>query len=175
VRRRHDRGQLLTAAVDAALEGGLAGLTFGAVARRAGVPDRTVVYYFPTKADLVGAVIAVTAQTLMERLEAAVGAERRSPAELLAALWPALKDPATRPVVHVWLETCVRAGADEQPYRDAAQELARGWLGWLGERVEAPTDVERRAAAVVLLARIDGALLLRHIGLNASAEASVRS
>jgi AcrR family transcriptional regulator len=55
VRRRHDKAQLLAAAVDTALDTGIGGLTFGAVARRAEVPDRTVVYYFPTKPELVAA------------------------------------------------------------------------------------------------------------------------
>jgi AcrR family transcriptional regulator len=174
MRRRHDRGQLLAAAVDTALEHGVSGLTFGRVARQAGVPDRTVVYYFPTKADLLAAVIAVTAESLLARLQEAIGDERHAPERLLRLLWPAVKDPATRPVVHIWLETCVRAGAGEQPYLDAAQELGRAWLGWLGEHVDAPTDTERRTAAAVLLARVDGALLLRHVGLHASAEAAVR-
>jgi hypothetical protein len=111
----------------------------------------------------------------MAGLRDAVGDERYAPERLLALLWPMLKDPASRPVVHVWLETCVRAGAGEQPYLDAAQDLARSWLSWLGERVDAPTESARRAAATVLLARIDGALLLRHIGLHASAEAAVRA
>ena len=32
---------------------GLSNLTFGRLAKRLGMADRTIVYYFPTKADLI--------------------------------------------------------------------------------------------------------------------------
>lgn len=170
MRRRHDRDTLLHAAVLVCLAEGLGGLSFGAVARRAQVPDRTVVYYFPNKGELVGAVIERLAQQLMTRLEGALGEQRLPAADLLARLWPALTAPDAGPVVRVWLELCVRASTGEQPYLHAAQQLATAWLAWLAEHLDAPTPPARRAAAAVMLARVDGALLLHHIGLHDAAD-----
>ena len=53
---RHSEAEILQAATEVALEAGMVGLTFGAVGQRLGISDRTVVYYFPTKPDLVMAV-----------------------------------------------------------------------------------------------------------------------
>ena len=52
---------MLAAAVDVARAEGLSSLSFGRVARQVGTNDRTVVYYFPTKADLIGAVGVIRA------------------------------------------------------------------------------------------------------------------
>lgn len=171
--RRHDRDALLGAAVQLALESGLGPVTFGAVARRADVPDRTVVYYFPTKVDLVAAVVEAVTGGLLGALTGVVGDARRPPAELLELLWPVLTAPQTRPVVQVWLEVAVRAGGGQPPYAAAGRALALGWLDWLAERVPGRTDDERRAAATRLLARVDGALLLHHLGLEDEARTSL--
>ena len=39
--------------IDAVLDEGLSRLTFGRLAKRIGINDRSIVYYFPTKADLI--------------------------------------------------------------------------------------------------------------------------
>ena len=50
---RHTKDDILDAAVATAFEDGLSQLTFGRVAKRRGISDRVVVYYFPTKDELV--------------------------------------------------------------------------------------------------------------------------
>ncbi len=172
-RRRHNRDDLLRAAVQVCTESGLQGLSFGAVARRAGVPDRTVVYYFATKADLVEAVLEVMAEALMARLQEAVGDGRRSASALTAAMWPVLTHADVRPVTRVWLEMAVQASGGEGPHRQAAQALAETWLAWLADRLRGTTPAARRAAAASVLARIDGALLLDHMGLAETAETAI--
>jgi AcrR family transcriptional regulator len=170
VRRRHDRDELLSTAVEVTLQKGLAGLTFGSVANAANVPDRTVVYYFPTKIDLVTAVLDATGARLMTHLDEAVGVRRRSSSGLISAIWPSLTHPDVKPLLQIWLEVFVRAGAKEQPYADGAQGLASAWLAWLADRVDARTYVARQRSASRILARLDGALLLHHIGLDAAAQ-----
>ena len=54
---KHTREQMLTGALDVAFDEGLSHLTFGSVAARTGVSDRTVVYYLPTKDDLISQVL----------------------------------------------------------------------------------------------------------------------
>ena len=55
--RKHSSDEILAAAVETAFDGGLSQLSFGRVARRLGIADRTVVYYFPTIGDLVASVV----------------------------------------------------------------------------------------------------------------------
>jgi AcrR family transcriptional regulator len=164
----------LDAAAAVALRDGLGGLTFAAVARRADVPDRTVVYYFPTKAVLVTAVVDRTVSQLMDRLGERLDGRRRSAQGLLAALWPVVTGPEVEPTIRIWLDLCLRAAAGEQPHLDAARTLAQAWLTWLADRVQARTDAQRDEAASAVLARLDGALLLRQIGLPDQADQSVR-
>lgn len=173
VRRRHDRTALLAAAVAVCRDEGLSALTFDAVGRRAGVPDRTVVYYFARKSELLAAVIGVMAHDLVAALDAGIDKRRYSSKELLRLVWPTLCTPSSRPVVRVWLELAVLGAAGEQPHRDAAQHLGELWLEWLSGRVSGRTRHQRAQRAAVLLARIDGALLLDHIGLHEAAAAAV--
>ncbi|MEM7142571.1 MAG: TetR/AcrR family transcriptional regulator, partial [Actinomycetota bacterium] len=65
---KHSRDDILTAAVDTAFATGLSSLSFGRVAKRLGISDRTVVYYFPTKSDLVGEVLVAMGVTLQGAL-----------------------------------------------------------------------------------------------------------
>nr|NIR60097.1 helix-turn-helix transcriptional regulator [Gammaproteobacteria bacterium] len=54
---KHDKQEILEGALAAALEEGLSRLSFGRLAKRLGIHDRIVVYYFPTKHELVSAVL----------------------------------------------------------------------------------------------------------------------
>ena len=96
---KHSRDDLLQAAIGLATTSGIGSLTFGAVGGRLGISDRTVVYYFPTKADMITSVIGALGAQLQEpyaalapllisgwvdwlepRIAAPTGAERRSQA-----------------------------------------------------------------------------------------------
>ena len=50
---KHTKSEILDGALAAAFEDGLSQLTFGRVATRLAISDRIVVYYFPTKDDLI--------------------------------------------------------------------------------------------------------------------------
>ena len=175
MRQRHSRQELLEAAVALCLQEGLSALTFGKVARAAGVPDRTVVYYFPNKERLLEAVLDVLAQRVLALLDDGGVATRLPAHDLPAQLWPRLGGPGARSVMAVWIELFARGGTGEEPYQRLARALAQGWLSWLAERVDAPTAQARADGAARALAVLDGALLLRHVGLAAEADAAVAS
>jgi len=152
---------------------GLQGLTFAAVARQADVADRTVVYYFTTKDEMVVAAVDVMAERLQSRLDASSGEDRLPPEVLLRRAWRVVDDAEARAVVRVWLEMCVHAAANEAPYAEASQRIAQAWLTWLTNHVEGATLPIRRTTASALLARLDGALLLEMIGLPKTAARAV--
>ena len=68
---RHTKNDILTGALATALDEGLSTLTYGRVAKRLGINDRTVVYYFPTKDELLTEVVMSMGVQLQETLSAA--------------------------------------------------------------------------------------------------------
>jgi AcrR family transcriptional regulator len=77
---KHSREDLLAAAVRLAETSGIGSLTFGSVGASLGISDRTVVYYFPTKADMITSVIAALGEQLQSALADAFG-EQALPVE----------------------------------------------------------------------------------------------
>jgi AcrR family transcriptional regulator len=66
---RHSEGDILAAAIAVAKQVGMAGLTFKAVGEHLGISDRTVVYYFASKSDLIVAVAQAMGADLEQLLE----------------------------------------------------------------------------------------------------------
>ena len=76
---RHSADEILDAAVAITLESGLAALTFSRVGERLEISDRTVVYYFPTKLDLINAVAGALVADMVQLLEEAFGSTTAQP------------------------------------------------------------------------------------------------
>jgi len=160
---RHSETEILQAATEVALEAGMAGLTFSAVGARLGISDRTVVYYFPTKPDLVLAVAGALGTRLMAVLEAAFGDEPMDTAELLRRGWPVLTTPSADRIFALYLEIVGLAASRQAPYDDLARAMVQGWVEWLVPRSLGRTPAERRRHALATTAQVDGLLLLRHV------------
>src|SRR5262244_1408000 len=76
---RHDA--ILAAACEAAAEGGMAAVQIAPVAARAGIATGTVYRYFPSKTELVAALVAVLCEREVAALE---GAAKAAPGPLSA-------------------------------------------------------------------------------------------
>jgi AcrR family transcriptional regulator len=164
---------MLAAAVDVARADGLGALSFGRVARQVGTNDRTVVYYFPTKADLIGAVLLTLGEELQALLAEAFGDQPISPDHLVHRAWPVLARPDSQPIFALFFEIIGLAAVGTTPYDALAPAMLDQWLRWLEPRLDVDDPVERRAHALAVLARIDGLLLLRTIaGPEAAQEAA---
>ena len=61
---KYSREEILDGALRTALTDGLSQLTFGRLARRLGVSDRVIVYYFPSKTELIVSVLTVALASL---------------------------------------------------------------------------------------------------------------
>ena len=171
---RHTRTDLLDAAVAVALRDGVAALTYASVGKQAATSDRTVVYYFPHKADLIVAVMSSLGATLQELLGEAFGDEPLPPEALLRRAWPTLATPAADPVFAVFFQAIGLATAGARPYAELAGPLLEGWIDWLAPRIDAGSAAARRRAAAAIVAQLDGLLLVRSMAGATTANAAAR-
>jgi AcrR family transcriptional regulator len=170
---RHSAEEILAAAVEETLETGIGALTFKRVAVRLGIPDRMVVYYFPTKDDLVLAVVGELGGRLRLLLGAAFGDERLPVEDLMRRAWPVLARPATDAVLRVYLEIIGLACARQEPFASVAPHLLDGWVDWVAPHVEAPSPAAARHRATAAVAQLDGLLIVRALsGARAANDAA---
>ena len=150
------------AVAEVVLREGLAKLTFQRVAEELGTSDRMVVYYFPTKEDLVMAAVTSLSARMQLLLGQAFGNEPQAPDVLLRMAWPVFKKKNADRIFQVFLELVGYSAAKIEPYRSIVRAILEEWVKWLSERVDAKTNQERRRQALGIVARVDGLLLLRH-------------
>ncbi len=159
----HSRESILEAAVEVALELGMAGLTFSKVGARLGISDRTVVYYFPNKQALIGAVASALVRDLEGLLDQAFGSTPRSERELVKRSWPALTTPQADQVFRLYFEIVGLAAAGQAQFKELAQSLVGGWVQWLMPRTVGTDEHTQRVLALSAIARIDGLLVVRQV------------
>ncbi len=170
---KHSKEQILGAALAAALDDGLSQLTFGRLAKRLGIADRTVVYYFPTKDDLIREVLASMGAELQQTLGAAFQTRATDHVALVRAAWPVLAREDADRTFALFFEANGLAAAGREPYRTLIPGLVDAWLEWTATFVEG-TPSRRRAEAEAAIALIDGLLLLRLLSGPESADRAAR-
>lgn len=159
---RHTKEEILSGAVATAFDVGLSQLTFGRVAHRLAINDRVVVYYFPTKDDLVRDVLGSLGARLQQTLAPAFTSRAADYRTLVRAAWPILAHPDADPVFALFFEGAGLAATGREPFRSVVPQLVDAWVAWVTEFVTG-TPQQRRAEAETAVATIDGLLLLRHL------------
>lgn len=170
---RHSREDILAAATAVAAEEGLSSLTFGRVAKRAGTSDRMVVYYFPTKDELIGAVMGELAARLQATLAPSLTAKAADHPALVRIAWPLLATADADPVFALFFEALGLAASGREPFRSLVPRFVQGWIDWTAEYLTG-TAARRRAEAEATIAVLDGLLLLRQVAGADAADRAAR-
>jgi AcrR family transcriptional regulator len=174
VGHKHTREDILVGARTVAVEVGLSKLSFGRVGKHLGISDRTVVYYFPTKDDLVTEVVMAVGLELQAALDHAVGARVADHRALLRQAWPVLARPESDPAFGLFFEANGLAAAGQPPYDQLVRTLVAGWVDWAATHIDG-TPRHRRAEAEATVALADGLLLFRQLaGADAAQRAAHR-
>ena len=171
---RHTKEEILDGALATAIDGGLSQLTFGRVAKRLGINDRTVMYYFPTKEALVTEVVMAMGLQLQSALGAAFSAPAADHLELARLAWPALAGDETDRIFALFFEANGLAAAGRAPFDALVPALVEAWIDWVTNFLTG-TAKERRAQAGAAVALIDGLLLLRLLAGPTAAASAARA
>jgi AcrR family transcriptional regulator len=165
---RHTKQEILDGALAAAFDDGLSQLTFGRVAKRLGINDRTVVYYFPTKEELLTEVVTSMGLQLQQTLGEAFASPAADHLELARAAWPVLARDETDRVFALFFEANGLAATGRAPFDTLVPQLVEAWIAWLMLFLGG-SERERRAEAEAAIAVIDGLILLRLLAGPAAA------
>jgi AcrR family transcriptional regulator len=166
---KYSRDEILDGALQAALADGLSPLTFGRLARRLGVSDRVIVYYFPSKTELIVSVLALVAGRLQDVLARAFTQPASGHFELARAAWPVLATDEIDPIFGLYFEAIGQATAGIEPFAGLAGPLIEGWITWLSGFFDDDPQT-CRAEAVATLALLDGLLLMRQLAGGVAAD-----
>ena len=170
---RHSKDELLEGAIATAFAEGLSQLTFGRVAKHVGVSDRVLVYYFPSKDDLIGEVLMAMGLQLQATLAPAFTTPVADHAELLRTAWPILARPEADPVFALFFEAGGLAATGLEPFATLVPPLVEAWIEWAAAFISG-TKAKRRAEAEAAIAVLDGLLLMRQIGGPEMADRAAR-
>jgi AcrR family transcriptional regulator len=165
------RAALLESLADHVLTHGLATASLRPLARAASTSDRMLLYYFPTKADLIAAILETIAARLTAILSAAT-AEPQPLAVLRQSLVESLSHEALWPYMRIWLEVAAGAARGDPLLARVGQAIGRGFLAWGESQLLSANAQARTREAAQLLVFIEGALFLKSVGLaDVTAEA----
>ena len=169
---RHSADDILDGAVETVRADGLHQLTFGRVAKRLDIPDRTIVYYFPTKADLITAVLAKVGEQLQTVLGEAFQGPVETHTEILRQAWPVLTTDDADAVFALFFQAVGLAQSGQEPYVTILTQVMEAWRAWLLEFFTGD-DATRQAEAETAMGVLDGLLLLRQtLGADAADRAA---
>ncbi len=145
---------------------GLPGASLRPLAAAAGLSDRMLLYYFKDKEDIITTALGRVAQRLADRLAAlSAPAPRGSEAVQADLLALALGDDLW-PFMCVWLETASLAARGDPLFRSIGGRIAQGFEAWIAAMVALDDRSQRDRVARRIMRTVEGAIVLKAIGLE---------
>lgn len=171
--RRHpstQRNQLLPALGAYVLENGLAQASLRPMAQAAGTSDRMLIYHFTSKDQMIEAVLEHLASELEIILTGAMPVHRSSSIEAcFSEVMHLLRRNDVRRYLLVWLEIVAAAGLGNDRFGIVGAQMLKRFLPWLEDRL--PDDIaDREATAAMLLALIEGCIVMDAVGMTTTAD-----
>lgn len=170
---RHTKKEILAGALATAFDVGLSQITFGRVAKHLGINDRTVVYYFPTKDDLVSEILLSMGAQLQHTLAPTLTSKAADHIALVRVAWPLLTRSEADAIFALFFEANGLAAAGREPFRTLVPQLVEMWITWVADYITG-TPKHRRIEAEAAIAVIDGVLLLRQLAGPAAANRAAK-
>ncbi len=172
------RDERRTAAIDRMadyiLVHGLAAANLRDLASAAGTSDRMLLYYFKDKSELMATTLTTIAERLTRLLDNTIPAGARLPyASLLKAVWGIVGSESLRPFMRLWMELAANATRGGQPHQPIAAAIIDGFAAWIADHLDAAEGQDRLQQAALLLATVDGLLLLDAVGRREIAEQAI--
>jgi len=167
------RQAIIERLADHILKAGLQGASLRPLAAACGTSDRMLLYYFADKNELISVTLGVIAGRLVGLLDRALpGVQPYS--VLLPRVCALLDSPPMKPYMRMWLELVALASRNEEPFRQIAGQVADGFLEWTATRLKVEREMDRMPKAALLLATVDGLLLLSAIGREPAVAAALK-
>jgi AcrR family transcriptional regulator len=150
---------------DHVLAEGLSASSLRPLADAAGTSDRMLLYYFKDKADLISAALERVALRFAGHIQTELSGKRLPYEQLRKKILKIVLAPASWPYMRLWLEIAANAARNDPFCRAVGEQIARGFLAFTEEQLDAP-PARRRAEALKLLVTVEGTMLLKSLGLD---------
>jgi AcrR family transcriptional regulator len=170
---KHSKADILDGALATAFDAGLSQLTFGRVATHLGISDRTVVYYFPAKDNLIEEVLTAMGAVLQATLAPAFAEPANDHLALARTAWPVLAREDADRVFALFFEAAGLAAAGREPFAALAPRLVEAWVEWAATLITG-SAARRRNEAEAAVALLDGLLMYRQLAGATKADRAAR-
>ncbi len=168
------KNELVQSLAEHVLAHGLGSASLRPLAAAVGTSDRMLLYYFPDKIALITAVLEEVAAQMTVLLDTQRGVEPVGVDVLEARIMPLVLDPLVWPFMQLWLEMAALAARGDETCTRVGEGIARGFIAWLDGQLAIASPTERARAALRLLITIEGAVLLKSLGLGEGVAAIVQ-
>jgi AcrR family transcriptional regulator len=155
---------------------GLSQASLRQLAAAAGISDRMLLYYFADKTEVLAEAMSAIAADFSASLDTVLpeGETAATPVLLDMLTQMALSDQ-TRPLMRLWLEATAAAARGEAPFVAITRKIAEGFLLWIEGRLDLVSGTQRAERAAMILAMVDGLVLLEVCTSTATAQAAAKA
>ncbi len=168
------RLDILNGLADHVLAKGLPASSVRPLAEAAGISDRMLLYYFHDKSELIAATLQLLSSRLVALLDTHTAPQPMPLDALRRRLAAVLLSNEVWPYMQLWLEIVALSARGDPFYREVGGGIARAFLEWGKAQLQSSTATARAADAARLLVAIEGMVLLKSVGLEDVAKASLR-